>query len=92
MGLFNLVKGEFSWYITNDGWFDGFITASRVGGLDQFVRDRTTPVGMPMAWSQVQLPAGYLNVMVLHLIEITFLNWPLHIHMAFYQICEVISF
>ena len=61
VGLYSLVKNDFSWFINHDGWISGFIEAPRVGGLDQFVRDRTTPVGVPMPWPQVQPPTGYFE-------------------------------
>ena len=61
VGLYSLVKNDFSWFINHDGWISGFIEAPRVGGLDQFVRDRTTPVGVPLPWPQVQPPIGYFE-------------------------------
>lgn len=61
VGLFNLVNNQFSWYITNDGWIDGYITASRVGGLDQFVRDRVLPVGIPQPYPTNTPPSRWLE-------------------------------
>ena len=61
VGMYSLVKNRFSWYINHDGWINGYITADRIGGLDQFVRDRTTPVGVPMPWPQVHPPSGYFE-------------------------------
>lgn len=61
VGLFNLVNNQFSWYITNDGWIDGFITASRVGGLDQFVKERVLPVGIPQPYPTNTPPSGWLE-------------------------------
>ena len=61
MGMYSRVKNAFVWYVNHDGWMDGYITADRIGGLDQFVRDRTTPVGVPMPWPQVHPPAGYFE-------------------------------
>ena len=61
VGMYSLVKNGFSWYINHDGWINGYITADRIGGLDKFVSDRTTPVGVPMPWPQVHPPAGYFE-------------------------------
>lgn len=61
VGMYSLVKNDFSWFINHDGWIGGFIEAPRVGGLDQFVRDRTPPVGVPLPWPQVYPPAGYFE-------------------------------
>ncbi len=61
MGMYSLVKNGFVWAVNHDGWMDGFIWVDRIGGLDQFVRDRTPPVGVPMPWPQVHPPAGYFE-------------------------------
>ena len=60
-GVYNTYKNDFSWFFNSDGWCGGFIEAPRVGGLDQFVRDRTPPVGVPLPWPQVYPPAGYFE-------------------------------
>ena len=61
VGMYSLVKKGFSWSINHDGWIDGYLPASRIGKLDEFVRDRTPPVGVPMPWPQVNPPAGYFE-------------------------------
>ena len=61
MGMYSHVKNEFVWYVNHDGWMNGYITADRIGGLDQFVRDRTPPVGVPMPWPRHHPPAGYFE-------------------------------
>lgn len=61
MGMYSRVKNAFVWYVNHDGWMDGYITSDRIGGLDQFVRDRTPPVGVPLPWPQVHPPAGYFE-------------------------------
>ena len=61
MGMYSNVKKDFVWYVNHDGWMHGYITADRIGGLDQFVRDRTPPVGVPMPWPQHNPPAGYFE-------------------------------
>lgn len=61
IGMYSHVKNDFVWYVNHDGWMYGYITADRIGGLDQFVRDRTPPVGVPMPWPQVYPPAGYFE-------------------------------
>ncbi|OTQ72883.1 MULTISPECIES: phage tail protein [unclassified Gilliamella] len=61
VGMYSLVKNCFSWSINHDGWIDGYLPASRIGKLDEFVRDRTPPVGVPMPWPQVYPPAGYFE-------------------------------
>ena len=61
MGMYSNVKKGFAWQVNHDGWMDGYITADRIGGLDQFVRDRTPPVGVPMPWPQHNPPAGYFE-------------------------------
>jgi len=61
VGMYSLVKNGFSWYINHNGWMSGYITADRVGGLDQFVRDRTPPIGVPLPWPNTQPPAGWLE-------------------------------
>ncbi len=61
MGMYSHVKNDFVWYVNHDGWMSGYITADRIGGLDQFVRDRTPPVGVPMPWPQHYPPTGYFE-------------------------------
>ena len=61
VGMYSLVKKGFSWSINHDGWIDGYLPASRIGKLDEFVRDRTPPVGVPMPWPQINPPAGYFE-------------------------------
>lgn len=61
VGMYSLVKKGFSWSINHDGWIDGYLPASRIGKLDQFVRDRTPPVGVPMPWPRHHPPAGYFE-------------------------------
>ena len=60
-GVYDTDKNDFSWFITRNGWIGGFIEAPRVGGLDQFVRDRTPPVGVPLPWPQDHPPVGYFE-------------------------------
>ncbi|OTQ27049.1 hypothetical protein B6D02_09365 [Gilliamella apicola] len=60
-GVFDVVNDKFVWHFNNDGLSAGYVDSSRIGGLDKFVRDRTTPVGVPMAWPQVQPPDGYFE-------------------------------
>lgn len=59
-GMYSHVKNELSWFINHDGWFGGHIDCQRVTGLDQFVRDRTLPVGVPLPWPTLTPPAGWL--------------------------------
>ena len=61
LGTYSREKKGFVWYVNHDGWINGYITSDRIGGLDQFVRDRTPPVGVPMPWPQVHPPAGYFE-------------------------------
>ena len=61
VGLYSLVKNDFSWFINHDGWISGFIEAPRIGGLDEFVKDRVLPVGIPQPWPSNQLPSGWLE-------------------------------
>ena len=61
LGTYSREKKGFVWYVNHDGWINGYITSDRIGGLDQFVRDRTAPVGVPMPWPQVHPPAGYFE-------------------------------
>ena len=60
-GVFDSVDDRFVWSFNNDGLCAGYVDSSRVGGLDQFVKDRTTPVGVPMPWPQIHPPAGYFE-------------------------------
>ena len=60
-GVYNTYKNEFSWFFNHDGWCGGFIDAWRVGGLDQFVKDRVLPVGIPQPWPSDHLPAGWFE-------------------------------
>ncbi|OCF91707.1 hypothetical protein A9G17_00530 [Gilliamella sp. wkB7] len=60
-GVFDVVNDKFVWSFNNDGLCAGYVDSSRVGGLDQFVKDRTTPVGVPMPWPQVHPPTGYFE-------------------------------
>ena len=60
-GVYNHLTNEFAWLITPDGGIDGYIGCDRVTGLDEFVRDRTPPVGVPLPWPQVYPPAGYFE-------------------------------
>ncbi len=61
VGMYSLVKNGFSWYINHDGWIDGYITADRIGGLDEFVKERLLPVGIPQPWPSDHLPAGWFE-------------------------------
>ncbi|WP_294884937.1 phage tail protein [uncultured Gilliamella sp.] len=61
VGLYSLVKNDFSWFINHDGWISGFIEAPRIGGLDEFVKDRVLPVGIPQPWPSDHLPTGWLE-------------------------------
>ena len=61
MGMYSNVKKGFAWQVNHDGWMDGYMSADRIGGLDQFVRDRSLPVGIPQPWPNVQIPTGWLE-------------------------------
>lgn len=61
MGMYSHVKKDVAWFINHDGWLGGYIDCQRVTGLDQFVRDRTPPVGVPMPWPTNKPPAGWLE-------------------------------
>ena len=60
-GVYNHLTNEFAWLITPSGGIDGYIGCDRVTGLDQFVRDRTTPVGVPLPWPQMTPPLGWFE-------------------------------
>ena len=60
-GVYSESQKKFIWFFTNEGWIDGFIGAERVGGLDQFVRDRSIPAGIPLPWPQATPPAGWFE-------------------------------
>jgi Phage-related tail fibre protein len=60
-GVFDTVNNRFVWSFNNDGLCTGYVDSSSVGGLDQFVKDRTTPVGVPMPWPQIHPPTGYFE-------------------------------
>jgi hypothetical protein len=60
-GVYSRVLNDFLWYFTKEGWINGRIKADRVGGLDQFVSDRTLPVGVPLPWPQDRPPAGWFE-------------------------------
>nr|WP_260842259.1 phage tail protein [Gilliamella apicola] len=61
IGMYSHVKNDFVWYVNHDGWMYGYITADRIGGLDQFVRDRTLPIGIPQPWPKSTPPNGWLK-------------------------------
>ena len=61
MGMYSRVKNAFVWYVNHDGWMDGYITADRIGGLDEFVKARLLPVGIPQPWPSDHLPAGWFE-------------------------------
>lgn len=61
VGMYSLVKNDFSWHINHDGWIAGYIGAERVFGLDEFVKERLLPVGIPQPWPSDYLPAGWLE-------------------------------
>ena len=61
VGMYSLVKKDFSWQIHRDGWIAGYIRAERVFGLDEFVKERLLPVGIPQPWPSDHLPAGWFE-------------------------------
>ena len=61
VALYSYIKNDFSWSINRDGWFDGFVDVSRIGRLEQFIKDRVLPVGIPQPWPCDRLPAGWLE-------------------------------
>ena len=61
VGMYSLVKNDFSWHINHDGWIAGYIGAERVFGLDEFVKERLLPVGIPQPWPSDHLPAGWFE-------------------------------
>ena len=60
-GVYSESQKKFIWFFTNEGWIDGLIGVERVGGLDQFVRDRSIPAGIPLPWPQATPPAGWFE-------------------------------
>ncbi|PXZ04792.1 phage tail protein [Gilliamella apicola] len=60
-GVYNTYKNEFSWHINHDGWIAGYIGSERVFGLNEFVKERVLPVGIPQPWPSDHLPAGWLE-------------------------------
>lgn len=60
-GVYCESQKKFVWFFTNEGWVDGLISTERVGGLDQFVRDRCVPVGIPLPWPQTTPPGGWFE-------------------------------
>lgn len=60
-GVYCESQKKFVWFFTNEGWVDGLISADRVGGLDQFIRDRCVPVGAPIPWPQTTPPGGWFE-------------------------------
>lgn len=61
VGMYSLVKNDYSWHINHDGWIAGYIGAERVFGLDEFVKERLLPVGIPQPWPSDHLPAGWFE-------------------------------
>lgn len=60
-GVFDTVDEKFIWCFNGTGLCAGSVDTSFIRGLDKFIRDRTTPVGVPMPWPKTVPPAGWLK-------------------------------
>lgn len=60
-GVFDVVDEKFVWCFNGTGLCAGSVDTSFIKGLDQFVRDRTLPVGIPQPWPKSTPPDGWLK-------------------------------
>ena len=61
VSMYSHLKNDFSWHINHDGYINGYVAADKIYGLDEFVRNRVLPVGIPQPWPSDHLPAGWLE-------------------------------
>ena len=61
VGVYSSDVKNIVWSFSNENFNNGVISANKINDLDQFVRDRTTPVGVPLPWPQSYPPAGYFE-------------------------------
>ncbi|WP_085248064.1 phage tail protein [Gilliamella mensalis] len=61
VGMYDTVKKGFAWEFNRDGLCNGFIDASHILGLEQFIRDRSFPPGIPLPSPFGIPPTGYLE-------------------------------
>ena len=61
VGVYSSDVKNIIWSFSDENFNSGVISANKINGLDQFVRDRTTPVGIPLPWPQMTPPAGWFE-------------------------------
>ena len=61
IGGYNLVEKKIMWSFHIDGFLNGNTLTNNIIGLDEFVRARTLPVGIPYPWPRAQIPEGFLE-------------------------------
>ena len=62
VAMYNRVSNRAAWGFNFDGSLcEGFVPVERITNLDQFVRDRSIPVGVPLPWPQTTPPAGWFE-------------------------------
>ena len=61
VSMYSHLKNDFAWHINHDGYMNGYVGADKIYGLDEFVRNRVLPVGIPQPWPSDHLPAGWLE-------------------------------
>ena len=60
-GVYNHLTNKFSWLIDKNGGIDGYIGCDRIAGLDDYVRWRSLPVGIPQPWPKMTPPSGWFE-------------------------------
>lgn len=62
VGMYNKLSKKLTWSFTHDGVLnDGCVPLERIPDLDEFVRYRGVPVGVPLPWPHVIPPAGWFE-------------------------------
>ena len=61
VGVYSCDVKNIIWSFSDENFNSGVISANKINDLDQFVRDRTTPVGVPLPWPQMTPPLGWFE-------------------------------
>jgi phage-related tail fiber protein len=60
-GVYNHLTNKFAWFIDKNGGIDGYIGCDRVVGLDEYIRYRSVPAGVPLPYPKSTPPTGWLE-------------------------------
>ena len=58
---YNVNENKVMWYFQKDGALNAKISVSNIFDLENFIGDKTIPVGIPQPWPSNNLPSGWLE-------------------------------